>query len=188
MADDSRSDDELLKASVQDAEAFAVFYRRHAEAVLAYLRQRTGDVETAADLTADVFAGAFAGRRRYKPRQEPARAWLFGIANNLLAMSRRKQRRALAARQRLGIPRIEFQDEELERAEARLSARMRGNPLTALVDDLPPEQRAAVLARVVDERDYDEIAREQDVSEALVRQRVSRGLARLGGGLREGKR
>lgn len=184
---DSRSDDELLKASVQDADAFAVFYRRHAEAVLMYLRSRTGDVETAADLTADVFAGAFAGRRRYKPRSEPARAWLFGIANNLLAMNRRKQRRALAARARLGIPRIEFQDEELERAEARLSARMQGNPLTALVDDLPPEQRAAVLARVVDERDYDEIAREQDVSEALVRQRVSRGLARLGGGLREGR-
>ncbi len=45
-----------------------------------------------------------------------------------------------------------------------------------------------MLARVVDERDYDDIAREQDVSEALIRQRVSRGLARLGGSLREGKR
>lgn len=178
---DARSDDELLKASVEDAEAFAVFYRRHAEAVLVYLRQRTGDVEMAADLTADVFAGAFEGRRRFKPRREPARAWLFGIANNLLAMNRRKQRRALAARARLGVPRIEFQDEELERAEARLSVLMRGNPLTALVDDLPPEQRAAVLARVVDERDYGDIAREMEISEALVRQRVSRGLARIGG-------
>lgn len=187
MPADQRTDDELLKASVQDAEAFAVFYRRHAEAVLAYLRQRTGDVETAADLTADVFAGAFAARRRFKPRQEPARAWLFGISNNLLAMNRRKQRRALAARQRLGIPRIEFQDEELERAESRLSALMAGDPLNALVADLPVEQREAVLARVVHEREYDDIAREQDVSEALVRQRVSRGLARLSGGMREGK-
>lgn len=185
---DSRSDDELLKASLDDAEAFAVFYRRHAEAVLVYLRQRTGDVETAADLTADVFAGAFAGRRRYKPRREPARAWLFGIANNLLAMNRRKQRRALAARARLGVPRIEFQDEELERAEARISALTQGNPLNALVEDLPVEQREAVLARVVHERDYDDIAREQDVSEALVRQRVSRGLARISGGLREDDR
>jgi RNA polymerase sigma-70 factor (ECF subfamily) len=185
---DPRSDDELLKASVNDAEAFAVFYRRHAEVVLIYLRQRTGDVETAADLTADVFAGAFEGRRRFKPRREPARAWLFGIANNLLAMNRRKQRRALAARARLGVPRIEFQDEELERAEARISAVLRDRSMTALVDDLPPEQRAAVLARVVDERDYDDIAREQDVSEALVRQRVSRALARISGGMREDKR
>lgn len=182
---DSRSDDELLRASVEDADAFAVFYRRHAQAVLVYLRQRTGDVETAADLTADVFAGAFAGRKRYKPRREPARAWLFGIANNLLAMNRRKQRRALAARARLGVPRIDFHDEELERAEARIAALTQGNPLGALVDDLPPEQRDAVLARVVDERDYDEIAREHDVSEALIRQRVSRGLARLSGGMRE---
>jgi DNA-directed RNA polymerase specialized sigma24 family protein len=45
-----------------------------------------------------------------------------------------------------------------------------------------------VLARVFYARDYEDIAREQDVSEALIRQRVSRGLARLGGGLREGKR
>jgi RNA polymerase sigma-70 factor (ECF subfamily) len=187
MPADQRSDDELLKASVHDAEAFAVFYRRHAEAVLVYLRQRTTDVETAADLTADVFAGAFASRKRFKPRQEPARAWLFGIANNLLAMSRRKHGRALAARAKLGIPRIEFQDEELERADARLTALMEGDPLNALVADLPAEQREAVLARVVHERDYDEIAREQDVSEALVRQRVSRGLARLSGGLREGR-
>src|ERR1700754_1628828 len=148
MPDDPRSDDELLKASVHDAEAFGLFYRRHASAVLSYLRQRTGDVESAADLTADVFAAAFAGRRRYKPRSEPARAWLFGIANNLLAMSRRKQRRAFAASARLGVPRIEFQDEELERAEARISARMQVDPINALVADLPPEQREAVLARV----------------------------------------
>jgi RNA polymerase sigma factor (sigma-70 family) len=182
---DARTDDELLAAAATDADAFAVFYRRHARAVLAYLRYRTGDVETAADLTADVFAGAFASRRRYKCGREPARAWLLGIANKRLAMSRRTQRRAATARARLGVPRIEFHDEELERAEAELSAAMAGDPASALVNDLPAEQRYAVLARVVEEREYADIAHEQGCTEAAIRQRVSRGLARVALGLRK---
>jgi RNA polymerase sigma-70 factor (ECF subfamily) len=39
--------------------------------------------------------------------------------------------------------------------------------------------RAAVEARIVDEREYEEIARELQVSEAVVRKRVSRGLEAL---------
>jgi RNA polymerase sigma-70 factor (ECF subfamily) len=44
---------------------------------------------------------------------------------------------------------------------------------------LPPAQRDAVLARVVQERPYAEIADEMRCSELLVRQRVSRGLRAL---------
>ena len=44
---------------------------------------------------------------------------------------------------------------------------------------LPPDQLEALRLRVIDERDYDEIARELRCSEAVVRKRVSRGLATL---------
>jgi DNA-directed RNA polymerase specialized sigma24 family protein len=40
-------------------------------------------------------------------------------------------------------------------------------------------ERTAVEARVLEERDYSDIARDLSCSEAVVRQRVSRGLARL---------
>ena len=43
---------------------------------------------------------------------------------------------------------------------------------------LPADQREAVLARIVDERDYGEIAADLR-SESVARKRVSRGLARL---------
>ena len=49
----------------------------------------------------------------------------------------------------------------------------------ASAEHLPAEQRTAVLARIVDERDYREIANELECSEAVVRQRVSRGLVTL---------
>ena len=48
-----------------------------------------------------------------------------------------------------------------------------------LMEDLPRDQRAALRARLVDERAYGEIAGAEGVSEAAIRQRVSRGLAGL---------
>jgi RNA polymerase sigma-70 factor (ECF subfamily) len=48
-----------------------------------------------------------------------------------------------------------------------------------LLEQLPPAQRAAVRSRVMEEQEYSEIARRLRCSELVVRQRVSRGLARL---------
>ena len=48
-----------------------------------------------------------------------------------------------------------------------------------MLEHLPPDQRALVVAHVIDERPYDELADELDTSEAVVRQRISRSLATL---------
>lgn len=48
-----------------------------------------------------------------------------------------------------------------------------------MLDGLPSAQREAVPARVLDERKYEEIARELRTSTLVVRQRVSRGLSTL---------
>ena len=77
------NDSELLAASAGgDADAFATFYRRHLGAVVAFCRNATGSADTAADLTAEVFAAALSGAARYRPEQDSAVAWLRGIARN----------------------------------------------------------------------------------------------------------
>ena len=81
------------------------------------------------------------------------------------------------ARERLGIPRLQLTDEALERIEALID--LRATPLLDELGDLPAEQREAVHDRVVAGRPYSEIARRQRTTEANVRQRVARGLARL---------
>jgi RNA polymerase sigma-70 factor, ECF subfamily len=48
-----------------------------------------------------------------------------------------------------------------------------------LLQELPRDQRAALRARLVDGRAYGDIAGAEGVSEAVIRQRVSRGLAGL---------
>ena len=50
---------------------------------------------------------------------------------------------------------------------------------SVLLAELPPEQREALAAHVIDERDYAELASSLQISEAAVRQRVSRGLSAL---------
>jgi RNA polymerase sigma-70 factor (ECF subfamily) len=55
----------------------------------------------------------------------------------------------------------------------------------ALLAVLPSDLSHAVRARVLDELEYGEIARGLDLSEQVVRKRVSRGLTRLRARLQE---
>ena len=76
------------------------------------------------------------------------------------------------ARRRLALPRLEVDDDLVERIEA-LGAEARA---LELLERLPPDQADAVRARVLDQRSYKDIAASVRVSEAVVRKRVSRGL------------
>jgi len=172
------TDDELLAATRDDADAFGAFYERHARAVLVFLARRCEERETALDLTAEVFATALVASGRYRPGEAPARGWLLGIARNKLADARRGRVRADAARRRLGMPRLTFGDVALERVEEIVDA-ARADYLDGLEEDLTPDEQAAVTARVLDERDYAEAAAAAGTTEATMRKRVSRGLAKL---------
>jgi len=126
-----------------------------------------------------VFVAALASSRSYRRTQIPARAWLFGIANHKLSDSRRRGRIEDRARRRLSAEPLHMDDAALERAEELADLDRANRGLEALVEDLPPAEREAVLARVIDERTYIEVAEQLGVSEAAARKRVSRGLARL---------
>jgi RNA polymerase sigma-70 factor (ECF subfamily) len=172
------SDDALLARTHHDPEAFGVFYERHVRMVMGFLVRATSDTERALDLTAEVFAAALIGARRFKSEGPPASAWLVGIARKKLALARRSEVSAFKARRKLGVPRLQFDDEEIARVEEILDAD-RSDYLQAL-SELPPLERDAVTARILEEQSYAEIATAERTSEAAIRQRVSRGLSRLG--------
>ena len=174
-----RSDEDLLVAGVEDEEAFALFYRRHAPTIAGFFLQRTGDPELAADLTAETFAAALQGRRRFDPRKGPAGGWLFGIARHKLLRAWDRGRVEDKARRRLGMASLELDDAALDSLETAAAAAIDDGRVLALLASLPEDQRRAVEARVVGERDYGEIARELRCSEAVIRKRVSRGLATM---------
>src|SRR3954469_1459080 len=173
MHESDVSDEGLLGA--RDAASFERFYCRHVEAVLGFFARRTGDPELAADLCAETFAAALASRHRYRPEAGAAAAWLYGIGSKKLADAQRRGCAERRARRRLGMERIELSDDDIARIE-RLGE---GDEARALMERLPAEQRAAIAAHVIDERPYGEIAGELQTSEAVVRKRVSRGLATM---------
>jgi RNA polymerase sigma factor (sigma-70 family) len=154
---------------------FGAFYRRHLDRVLAFCAQRTGEPELAADVTAEVFAAALTARGRYRPDRGTPETWLLGIAAHKVSDAQRRGHVERRAQRRLGIPPIEWTDEDL----ARVAALGDGRPVATLLEQLPDDQRTAVRARVVEERSYEEVASRLGVSEATARKRVSRGLASL---------
>jgi RNA polymerase sigma factor (sigma-70 family) len=173
MSTAAESDDELL-ASLEPG-SFAVLYRRHVEDLVAFFMRRTRSAELAADLTAETFAAALVARARFDPGRGSASAWLFGIALSKLARVERGEVAERRARRRLGMEWLELTDADIERIEALGS----GERAHVLLERISPEQRDAIRAHVIDERPYGEIARSQGTSEAVVRKRVSRGLAAI---------
>ena len=165
------TDEELLTS--HELGSFALFYRAHVDELLGFFCRRTRDAELAADLTAETFAAALAGRRRFRPEAGSATAWLFGIATKQLAAAQRRAAAERRARRRLGMERIELLDADIERINAL-------GPWTSArvwVERLAPEQRDAITAHVIHGRGYEELAEASHTSEAVVRKRVSRGLA-----------
>ena len=178
-------EDLLAQFVAGDPGAFVQFYRDHLAPILAFFLRRTGDPELTADLTAEVFAAALLAAPRYEPGEPPALAWLYGIAAHKLADSRRRGRVEDQARRRLALEPLVIDDDDLARVEALASSGADGTALDLAMRSLPPEQRDALLARVVDERPYAEIAKEMSCSELVVRQRVSRGLRTLRSHIKE---
>ena len=163
------TDEALLRSG--DLEDFGRFYDRYVRSLLAFFQRRVRDPEVAADLTAETFAAAMVARRRYEARTTTAAAWLFTIAQHKLADYRRRGAAERRMRDRLGMEAVPVGAEDAE------MIRLLGDEVaTQMVEELPAEQRDAIRAHVLDGRDYSEIAHRENLSEATVRKRVSRGL------------
>jgi RNA polymerase sigma factor (sigma-70 family) len=92
--------------------------------------------------------------------------WLYTIAH-------RKVIDAVRARDRRPTPVATLPERHMELGE------LGDGPVWAVVDELPPKQRAAVLLRHAADRPYSEIAEVLECTEAAARQNVRAALARL---------
>ena len=176
---DDRSDAELLTASAQEPEAFTELYRRHAEDLLRYFARRTLDPETAAELTAETFAQAFAARGSFTDQGVNGVAWLYGIARHQLGRFFRRGRVDGEARRRLGMPERGLAPDDYERIEDLVDFAPIREALADALATLKAEQREAMRLRVIEALPYREVAARLACTEESARQRVSRGLRAL---------
>jgi RNA polymerase sigma factor (sigma-70 family) len=147
-----------------DATAFEWLFEQHFDDLYAYVARRVGP-DLARDLAAETFTRAFAARGKFDPRRGEARAWLFGIAQNLLRRHYRDEERQLRAWARVDVRRDDVAPEEPRLASA--------------LADLPIEERDVLLLYAWADLSYDQIAESLAVPVGTVRSRLHRARGRL---------
>ena len=178
--DDPRSDSQLLRDSTRQADAFGVFYDRHARDLGTFFVRRTADHALAADLTSETFAQAFAHRRRYRDTGHPATSCLYTIAVRQLNEYFRQQRVSAKYRNRLGID-VGVPADDFEAVDDLDELRSRLPILREALGGLTAGSAEAVTLRVGHGWSYHQLADHLDCTPASARVRVSRALAQLEG-------
>lgn len=175
----SMTDFELLAGCVNSPELFAELYRRHSSDVLRYAMRRVGCAQTAADITSETFAAAFAGRESFRQMDRPAVAWLIGIARNMIGRYARRAKVSRKYQRRLAVSRVELGDGDLARVEDLADMDALRADIEHALARIPQSQSEAVRLRICEDKSYEETAAALGISEGATRVRVSRGLTRL---------
>jgi RNA polymerase sigma factor (sigma-70 family) len=177
-------DAELVEASVQRPEQFSGLYDRHFADIHHYIAARVG-AETADDLAAETFVVAFRKRSGFDARRGVARAWLYGIATNLVAGHRRSESRHFAALRRAAT-RVSDDHGHEDRVVARVDAASAQGRLASALDALPARDRDVLLLVALADLSHDEIAQALDIPFGTVGSRLNRARKKLRAALTDG--
>jgi RNA polymerase sigma-70 factor (ECF subfamily) len=164
--------------------ALTKLYDVHARDLHRYLARRL-DAVVADDLVAETFLVAWEQRARYDPARGVARAWLFGIATNLLRRHARTEAQTLRAMTRDAGRAMVVEPEDTasaDRVDAGRTARSLADGLAAL----RPEERDVLLLVAWAGLRPVEIATALDLDVQTVRTRLHRARTRLRGCLTRG--
>lgn len=159
-----------------DAESMRSMYDDHAGSLFAYFARRVGR-ELAEDLLAETFRAAIDSYPTFDHTRGSERAWLFGIATNLLRRHWRTERRRLLALQRSASIRAVDIDPLIGLADGvarRVDAETDAERLLSAVVDLPAEDRDLLFLSGWERLNSTEIGQALDIPPATVRSRLHR--------------
>ena len=180
-------DRHLVEAAQRDPLQFDALYRRYLAQVYSYAFYELGDHHDAEDATERTFLAALSAIGRFEERARPAdgegastfRVWLFQIARNAVATTRRGRRRhpqAPLEAAALAADPLDIEGGAVIRDEAAAAWRSVGR--------LPADRRRAIVLRFVEEMSTAEIAGVLGRSEGAVRVLLHRALRTVARDLR----
>jgi len=150
----------------------ADLYDDHVDAVYGYLARRLG-ASVAVDLTADVFEIAIAKIGDYDPDLGSQRAWLFGIATNMIRRHWRTERRRLTAWHRMAGRTPVVSDPLVDVAD-QLDATSEVSAVMSAIAEIPAADRDLLFLIAWEELSYSECAQILDIPVGTVRSRLHR--------------
>jgi len=175
----------MLRVRDGDADAFRELFEKHSRAIVNFAYHFVGSRPRAEEIAQDVFLQIYRAAPRYEPTAKFT-TWLYRIATNACLNEVRRPEHRHPKRS------LEYQpDDERERAEiayadptaipgdSALAGRQLEAKINAVLDDLPPNQRAALLMSRVDGMSYLEVAEALDTTESAVKSLVFRATATM---------
>jgi RNA polymerase sigma factor (sigma-70 family) len=157
--------------------ALTKLYDAHARDLHRYLARRLNPV-VADDLVAETFLAAWEQRDRYDPERGPARAWLFGIATNMLRRHARTEAATLRAMAK-DAGRAGTEEPADAASVSRVDASRAARALAAGLAELRPEERDVLLLVAWAHLRPVEIAAALDLDVQTVRTRLHRARTKL---------
>ncbi|MFC5582426.1 RNA polymerase sigma factor [Rhodanobacter terrae] len=167
----------MLAYARGDLAAFEALYARHRGMLYRFLLRSVSDPHRADELFQETWSRVIGARARYQP-QAKFSTWLLQIAHNLMIDNARRQRpmadgdEAEAALANVAAPAWEQPDHALSEFE-------RGIGLQRAIEQLPHEQRTAVLLRLEQELSLEEIATVTGTGRETVKSRLRYAMTRL---------
>jgi RNA polymerase sigma-70 factor (ECF subfamily) len=185
------ADRTLVAAARSDPARFDALYRKYVAQVYSYAYHELRDHHEAEDVTERTFLQALVALPRFEERARPAdgegastfRVWLFRIARNVIANTRRTRRR----RPETGLDDATVAADPVD-VEGGVARRAEVAAAWAAIDRLPGDRRRALVLRFVEEMSTAEIAGVLDRSEGAVRVLIHRALRSVARELAEHRR
>lgn len=185
--DEVRIDTALRAAQRGDVAAFNTLVVVYQRQIFNVCYRTLGNSEDASDATQDALLSAFRGLKSFQGAAAGLRGWLLRIAvNTCYDQLRRRQRRPAES---LDAPSQADPDQHTSLGdhlpdpgigpEQRSLTSETARHIQAALDQLPPDQRLAVILCDVQGRSYDEAAQAMAVELGTVKSRLSRARAHL---------
>lgn len=160
-----------------DRQTWVELYDDHARDLHRYLAIRV-DPQAAADLVSEAFLTAWERRDTFDPSRASLKAWLFGIATNLMRHHARSESRRLRAWSREHARRTVVELVE-DRTASVVDAKSVVADLAETLVGLRPEERDVLLMVAWADLTADEISAVTDTPVATVRTRLFRARKKL---------
>lgn len=176
VASGGTGDGELVRRSRAEPECFAELFDRYFAQLHRYAARRLGRAG-GDDVASETLLVAFSRRDTFDPDKGTVRAWLFGIATNLIHGQQRDEIRGYRAYARAAADTTVPGHED--RATARVAAGTARNRILAALADLSTGDRDALLLVVWGEMSHEEAAAALDVPVGTIGSRMHRARRRL---------
>jgi len=184
-----RRDAELVRRSLEgDRDAFGMLVRNYHADLLRFLRGMMRNPDDAEDAAQEAFLRAFRFLDSYDPAR-PFRSWLWTIgAREAMRILKKRDRKHLSLETTGSEEDEAFGPEASWHADTtaldRLDAELLRRALLDGLDRLPPDHRAVLVLRILEQRSYEEISEILEIPTGTVMSRINRARAGLRKSLR----